>query len=206
MKKFLIVVDTQFDFVMPDGALYVPGAEEIISPAQKFLRGIDAPEYTGVLFTMDTHTVEAYTGSPESEQFPIHCVKGTDGWTNVFNPEYMSEAFPIYYLEKGVFNMWEEPGLQLYPTSGVEQSYDETRGLQGGEVGIDRDQFFQQLLSQGVIIEIFGVASDYCVKWAVDGFAKRGFPVVVINDLCRGIGAPASDVFEGPDYVNVKLV
>lgn len=206
MPKFLVVVDTQVDFMQPTGALYVGTADEMIKPAQKFLRNIDAPDYVGVLFTMDTHTPEQYTGSPESEQFPPHCMKGTDGWTNVFDPEYMSEAFPIYYLEKNVFNMWEQPGLQVYPTSGVVNTYDETRGLQGNEYGIDRDQFFAQLLSQGVTIEVIGVASDYCVKWAVDGFVKRGFQVDVVEELCRGIGAPASDVFEGPDYAQVNLV
>jgi nicotinamidase/pyrazinamidase len=206
MSKFLIVVDTQRDFMYPDGALYVSGADTFIPAANSFLRNLDAPEYSGVLFTMDTHTPEEYTGSPESEMFGPHCVKGTDGWTNVFDPEYMSEAFPIYYLEKGVFNMWEEPGLQIYPTSGVVNSYDHTCGLQGDEEGIDRDQFFQQLLSQGMTIQVFGVASDYCVKWAVDGLIRRGFTVEVIDDLCRGISTPASEVFAGSEYQQVRIV
>jgi nicotinamidase/pyrazinamidase len=206
MSKFLIVVDTQKDFMDPSGALYVPNANEIITPAQQFLRDLNPREYAGVLFTMDTHTIDTYAGSPESEQFGIHCDKATDGWRNVFNPEYMAEALPIYYLEKGVFNMWEEPGLQVYPSSGVENSYDETRGLQGNEVGIDRDQFFAQLLSQGMTIQVIGVASDFCVKWAVDGLIRQGFQVEVIDALTRGIYDQTSEVFAAEGYGLVKVI
>lgn len=34
---------------------------------------------------------------------------------------------------------------------------------------------------------VIGVASDFCVRYAVDGYLKRGYRVVVISDLCRGI-------------------
>lgn len=202
MKKFLIVVDTQFDFMDPTGALYVQGAEEIIPAASHFLRNLNPEDYSGVLFTFDTHIPSVYAGSPEAEMFPDHCVRYTKGWGNVLPLYDVPKGIPVFTLEKGVFNMWEEDSVKL-----SSKSY-------GGDFTADRDYFFGMMnispeLEDGIkadVVEVFGVASDFCVKWTVDGLVQRGFKVIVIDELCRGIGAPASDVFEGPDYMNVTLV
>lgn len=212
IKKFLVVVDTQYDFVMPDGLLYVPGAEEIIPAASAFLKNLDPAEYAGVLFTFDTHIPSVYAGSPESEMFPEHCVRYTKGWGNVLPLYNVPEGIPVFTLEKGVFNMWEEEHVKLNSKS-FGAATDFTKGS-SSEFTIDRDYMFEMMtvdknLEAGIkadVIQVFGVASDFCVKWAVDGFVKRGFKVEVIDELCRGIGAPASDVFEGPDYIDVALV
>jgi len=197
MKKFLIVVDTQYDFVIPGGALYVSSAEEIITPGIQFLAGLDPEDYAGVLFTADTHLVETYYTTPESEQFPIHCVRDTAGWQNVFNPDLVHPSIPILHLEKGVFSMWEEKGLLAQ----APRRWDIYKNIY-------RDAVFKDLQEQGVTtVQVMGVASDYCVKWAVDGLVQRGFDVEVIQDLCRGIGQPANEVFLGvAEYEKVKLI
>lgn len=199
MKKFLVVIDTQYDFMIPGGALYVGSAEQIITPAIHFLANLKPEDYAGVLFTADTHTRDTYFNMPESKEFPIHCVRDEAGWQNVFNPLLVPRGIRPWSLFKGVFSMWEEDYLELMPiVDGAIQ-----RGA-----GKPRDAFFENLKIQGIdTIQVFGVASDYCVKWAVDGFVKRGFKVEVIQELCRGIGSPANDVFEGvPGYENVQLV
>lgn len=203
MKKFLVVVDTQYDFVMPDGALYVPGAEEIIPAATAFLKGLDPAEYAGVLFTFDTHIPAEYNGSLESEQFPIHCIRYTSGWGNVLPLYDVPDSIPVFTLEKGVFNMWEQDRIKLNS-----KSY----GGSGSDFTIERDYFFDMMKSPdpaGVkadLIEVFGVASDFCVKWAVDGFVKRGLPVLVKDDLCRGIAADAKSTFNTAEYIgNVSV-
>ena len=199
MKKFLTIVDTQYDFVMFKGALYVKGAESIIVPGVEFLTNLDPEEYEGVLFTFDTHVREVYEGSPESEQFNIHCEAGTPGWQNVFNPALINRNIKVWTLNKGVFNMWEEEGLELF--------HEEWMGDAEQHQLVDRDLFFQNLKTFGIeTIEVFGVASDYCVKQAVDGFLARGFKVEVRKDLCKGIALEADFVFDGIAYNNVKLV
>lgn len=198
MKKFLVVVDTQYDFVMPDGKLYVPGAEEIIPAASEFLKNLDPTEYAGVLFTFDTHVPAEYNGSAEAEQFPIHCIRYTSGWGNVLPLYDVPDSIPVFTLEKGVFNMWEQDRIKLNS-----KSY----GGSGSDFTIERDYFFDMMKSPdpaGVkadLIEVFGVASDFCVKWAVDGFVKRGFPVHVKDELCRGIGATAKETFNTAEYI-----
>ncbi len=76
MKKLLIVVDYQNDFV--DGALGFPGAEKLHEP---ICAKIEAYKQRGdtVVFTKDTHKPD-YLGTREGANLPvIHCVRGTKG-------------------------------------------------------------------------------------------------------------------------------
>ena len=75
MKKLLIVVDYQKDFV--DGALGFPGAEKL---DEKIAAKVRAYGKGRVLFTRDTH-FENYLETREGQNLPVvHCVKGTHGW------------------------------------------------------------------------------------------------------------------------------
>jgi len=174
--RFVIVIDTQRDFMAADGALSVAGAEALVPAAERFLAGLRPAETAGVLFTYDTHETEVYAASPEAEQFPPHCLKGTPGWANMLDPALVHPAIPVYRLEKGVFDMWAEPALALRDERGPEAP------------PLPRDCFFEQLKAKGVTeVTVIGVAADYCVKWAVEGLLARGFDVTVPESLTRGI-------------------
>ena len=74
MKRFLIVVDIQKDFV--DGSLGTPEAVGIIENACRKIEAFDGE----IIATLDTHT-EDYINTAEGKKLPVvHCVKGTDGW------------------------------------------------------------------------------------------------------------------------------
>ena len=74
MKKILIVVDMQKDFV--DGAL---GSKEAVAIVPAVADKIAA--FDGEIFvTYDTH-FENYMDTAEGKKLPVpHCIKGTDGW------------------------------------------------------------------------------------------------------------------------------
>lgn len=77
MKKLLIVVDMQNDFV--DGSLGTKEAEGIVAHVKAKVEQYQEQEDT-VIFTRDTHT-EAYLDTQEGKKLPVvHCVKGTKGW------------------------------------------------------------------------------------------------------------------------------
>lgn len=187
MRRFVIVVDMQRDFVAADGALPVADAEAIVAPMQAWLAGLRHEEVEGVLFTFDTHVPATYAHSEEAKLFPPHCVRKSAGWELVVDPDAVDLAIPVYELQKGVFDMWAEPGLLVQQIGGT---------------ACEREMFFAGLRRRGVEeVIVVGVAADYCVCWAIQGLVERGFRVIVPPALTRGISrqieAVAAD--EWPD-------
>ena len=77
MKKTLIVVDMQNDFI--DMAL---GTKEAVAIVPKVKEKIQEYVQNGdeIIFTRDTHT-ENYLQTPEGKKLPIeHCIRRTKGW------------------------------------------------------------------------------------------------------------------------------
>lgn len=77
MKKTLIVVDMQNDFI--DGSLGTAEAQAIVPGVRAKIR-----EYRDrgdeIIFTRDTHH-EDYLNTPEGKKLPVeHCIEGTHGW------------------------------------------------------------------------------------------------------------------------------
>ncbi len=77
MKKTLIVIDMQNDFV--DGSLGTKEAlsivENVKSKIEEYIRNGDE-----IIFTRDTHD-ENYLSTNEGKHLPVeHCIKGTKGW------------------------------------------------------------------------------------------------------------------------------
>ena len=77
MKKTLIVVDMQNDFI--DMAL---GTKEAVAIVPNVKAKIDAYAKAGhqIIYTRDTHE-ENYLDTPEGRKLPVpHCIRGTKGW------------------------------------------------------------------------------------------------------------------------------
>ena len=75
MKKILIVIDMQNDFI--DGSLGTPEAQQIVEAVKAKIRSYP-PE--AVFATMDTHE-EDYLSTQEGRLLPVaHCIRGTEGW------------------------------------------------------------------------------------------------------------------------------
>ncbi|MBI5084836.1 MAG: cysteine hydrolase [Acidobacteria bacterium] len=74
MTTVFFDIDTQVDFVIPSGALYVPGSEAIIPAVVKLNRW--AVEHgIALISTVDAHAED----DPEFRSWPAHCVAGTLG-------------------------------------------------------------------------------------------------------------------------------
>lgn len=90
MRKILIVVDMQNDFVA--GALGTPEARAIVPHVLQ-----KAEAFSGdVYFTRDTHD-EGYLDTQEGRNLPVrHCIKGTEGWQIVQELQPIAEKSKVF--------------------------------------------------------------------------------------------------------------
>ena len=96
MKKILIVVDMQKDFI--DGSLGTQEARDIV---EKVRQKILSYPKENVYATLDTHT-DDYLSSQEGQNLPVpHCIKGTEGWE--LDASLQGLIPPDHFFEKGSF-------------------------------------------------------------------------------------------------------
>ena len=99
-KKILIVVDYQYDFYDPNGALYVTGGEKIKDNILKII-----PDFDGVIFTQDCHPYYHCSFIDTGGQWPRHCVEDSIG---AGIPIELFAAAKNYAVEKKGMNYTQE--------------------------------------------------------------------------------------------------
>jgi len=166
-------VDTQVDFMHPDGKLYVPEAEEI-APALKRLVG--AAREAGIVHvaSADDHelTDAEISDDPDfTTTFPPHCLRGTRGALKI--PETEQEAPVLLALEPLPDRYLEGREFLL-----LKKSFDVFTNP-------NTDRLLERLDPDEIVV--FGVATDICNDAAVRGFLVRGRKVRFVADAARGI-------------------
>jgi len=167
-------IDTQNDFMKPDGALYVPEAETISGNLAKLLAA--AEEYR--ITTISSRCAHE-PGDPEFAVFPPHCLEGTEGAKRIFAS---SPGLPRTEI---AFDATAEPGARLT------EGHHYVVGKRVFDLfsncwldGLRREGQFN-----GETCIVFGVATDYCVRACVLGLAAVGARVLVVEDAIRGVAA-----------------
>jgi len=171
-KMVFVDVDTQADFMLPTGSLYVPGAEQIIPNLARlveFARGHDVP----VVSSADAHSLS----DDEFQQFPPHCVKGTSGQKKL--PETLLAKWKVLPNEQQPEPEAEEIA-RCRQWILEKQKFDLFTNIHAA--------FLFEKLDAGQYV-VFGVATEYCVREAVLGLLQQGRPVTVVEDAIRAIEA-----------------
>lgn len=97
MKKILVVVDMQKDFI--DGSLGTKQAADIVERAAARIRQFDGR----IFVTLDTHRSD-YLETAEGRKLPVaHCIKGTDGWLLHDSIQNALSGKDYRTIEKGTF-------------------------------------------------------------------------------------------------------
>ncbi len=116
MKKALVIVDVQNDFVT--GSLGTKEAKEMLPHLVRKLEKVVEEKSADLYFTVDTHK-ENYLETQEGKFLPVeHCIKNTDGWKIV--PElgkFVEKAKDV--VEKKTFGATRLPAL-LKPYDEIE--------------------------------------------------------------------------------------
>ncbi len=173
MRRVLWDVDTQVDFMRPDGKLAVPGADET-APAMASL--VDAARAAGIphVASADDHelTDEEISEEPDYlSTYPPHCLRGTAGADKIHETRQL-DPVPL--------------GLTVVPD----------RWLRGTEFLLLKKNFdvftnpnvdrLLDLLDPEEIV-LFGVATDVCDDAAIRGLVARGRTVTFVEDAARGL-------------------
>jgi nicotinamidase/pyrazinamidase len=158
-------VDTQADFMLPGGKLYVPGAERLLPNIRKLT---DAAR-EGRVFLV-SHGCYHTESDPEFKIFPPHCVKGTPG--SAYVPEALAEKVITVPNDA-------EVGLPSDLES-YQQILLEKQTLDIFE-SRHADELVQKLPHDAKFV-VFGVVTEYCVRFAAKGLLNRGRHVTVVED------------------------
>ena len=168
-------VDTQYDFMKLDGALYVAGAEGI-EPALKRVTEYAREQGIKVVNTADWHTPESreISDTPDFRTtFPPHCLMETKG------AEYIPATKPD----------------NLYVIDWRDASFDKGQVVEKRNIVLYKDAFdifAGSPHADGVLkciapdrAVVYGVATNVCVNYAVLGLLERGVDVYVLTDAIK---------------------
>ena len=180
-------VDTQYDFMMPDGKLYVSGSEEIL---ETLARLTDYAHEQGIPIVASADDHEA--GHPElsdepdwRETFPPHCMRGSGGERKVeqttlrdplvIEPQFTDEAALAarvaqhrgdFLLHKHRFDVFSNPNTVT---------------------------LLRALEPEAIVL--YGVALDVCNRYAIEGLLQQ-WPqaeIFLVTDAVRAIRPEEGD-------------
>jgi nicotinamidase/pyrazinamidase len=171
-------VDTQFDFMRPEGKLSVAGAPSI-EPALDRLMRYGREKKIKIVHTGDWHTMaspEISTTPDFRTTFPPHCLQHSPGAKQVPATEPLN-AFDVDWRATtlDVDALRAHPGEILIRKDAFD-AFD-PRG------GPHTDKVVEVLNPKRAVV--FGVATNVCVDCAVRGLRKRGVDVVVPLDAIK---------------------
>jgi nicotinamidase/pyrazinamidase len=168
-------VDTQADFMLPGGKLYVPGAERLLPNIRRLT---DAARHGRVLLV--SHGCIHTPDDPEFRTFPPHCVDGTEGAE--FVPEALTEKVAVVTND---------------PSAKLPEDFSRFQQLHLHKQTLD---IFESRHAQSLVdrlprhaeIFVFGVVTEYCVRFAAKGLLERGRKVSVISDAIETLNPEES--------------
>jgi nicotinamidase/pyrazinamidase len=187
-KTAVIVTDIQGDFTeFRHGLLAVPGTgEDYVRDVERTTLLLKEAGFL-ILGSQDWHPenhVSFYTSHGgkkpgdriqidgiSQELWPPHCVAGTENARIVVDNDLFS-----YVVRKAIY-----PEFESYSVF---------------QLGGGRETELDDILSGNKVnkVIIYGLATDYCVKYTTLDGLKKGYTFIVLESLCRGITAESASL------------
>lgn len=193
-------IDTQYDFISPQGKLSVPGADSILDNISA-VRRFALDNGFSIVATMDYHCTDNPEISLEPDfkiTFPPHCMAGEPGAERI---GYLGNL-NIDYIEVGqtdegaVKKFIEKEQFHIVIRKDSVNPFDSPNVV----------KLFGLLKPKTVFV--FGVALDVCVYNAVKGLKQYSDAAVyVIKDAVKGLGIiPDEQVYREFKQMSVKPI
>jgi len=176
--------DTQHDFMLPDGRMYVPNAEHLapnLKQLTEYAHAADIP----IVATACDHSLEDAEISSKPDlmrTFPPHCLRHTTG----------SRKIPATTMRHPV--VIETERLDPNRLRALVEDHD-------GEVLVKKQQFdvFTNPNAGGVVealapdhAVVYGVPLETTARMAIDGLLERGVTVHLVTDAVQALRPEAA--------------
>jgi nicotinamidase/pyrazinamidase len=171
---FFLDVDTQHDFMMPSGALYVPGAERLRPKLRRIFEFARANNVT-ILSSADAHS----ENDPEFELDETLLARPAILENKPIDRNLIElvKKYQQIIVEKQSLDMFDNPVSE---------------------------RLIRALPQRAVV---FGVTTEYCVKYAALGLRKLGVKAALVSDVISAL-KPSSgkDALEEMRKAGVELI
>jgi nicotinamidase/pyrazinamidase len=170
VKTVFFDVDTQIDFVFPAGALYAPGAANVVRTVAELNRHARANGIP-VISTIDAHS----ENDPEFHDWPAHCVVGTVG----------QQKPAATLLDNRI----------VIPNRDIAERVDTASQILLEKVHLDcftnpnLEWILEALNAERYVV--YGVVTEVCVAFAAFGLMRMGKRVEIVTDAVRALSEEA---------------
>ncbi len=170
MKSILVDIDTQIDFMLPEGSLYVKGAEKLTPELKKLFEFLEEKRNFKIFSSVDTHK----KNDPEFKDFPPHCIEGERGWQKIEETILPQHIFIPLHKKVEVKGEIKEKRQYIFKKN---------------KFSIFSNINLESFLEIFEIKEVFimGVATEYCVRASALDFLKRNLKTHIITDLIKEV-------------------
>lgn len=167
----LVVVDCQYDFCNPAGALYVEGAEAAVNHILHFINTHEG--LAEVIFTVDWHQAKDASFISQGGPWPPHCIAFAKGSQidDRLVQACLDREIPYRVIRKGEVIETEEYG-----------AFQHIEKLPDGSFRLST--MTDEVTCAGHRMVICGVAGDYCVLETLRNLLNGG---LVVDVFARGI-------------------
>lgn len=207
MTTVIVDVDTQRDFMLPEGSLFVPADTTVRMAIARVLQHAQRSG-TPILGSVDSHAHDAWEFASNGGPFAPHCVKGTPGWLRVFHDiPRLTRFVPMQHVDDSVRNVvgedrkgagnreldaaalaaealagvgiyFEKEVYSLFANPAAAPVIDALAATMGG--------------AEQVTFDLLGYCTGgYCVDAAAQGLRERGYRVRVLAFATSAIGGTA---------------
>lgn len=165
MKKLLLIVDAQYDFLV-GGNLPVEGAKENMDKLAKY---VGESEHAKVAFTLDWHPVTHCSYVTNGGEWPVHCVHYTHG-ASIYQPVADAVFAKKAATDVKIYLKGEHPEVEEYSFIQNEDNKEMFAVSMDCDGGIDE-------------IEVCGIMSRVCVLNTIKDLVKCGYKDKVVVKL-----------------------